>query len=384
MWILPSDFSACAQEPTDSASPSESLCQTLSQSLMSRSKRMPAKFWRRAWTKRPWIRRLSGRMPEPSLADAGVERWIASWRDTPASHSQPPASDVVPMIRAIYGPALLASLKKWHRHCAFSRTCQDTFLWGSERSASTWSKWITKWRRACLRRRKWAIRTSAIGCSSWPTPNAMNSQEGESPATWLARRETLKEKGINGNGAGTPLAMAVQCWATPNSMLGGSVSRGGDRVNEPLLAGQAQQWATPNARDHKGSDLPSRNGGASLSHQVETGVMSHSARQDPPTPTAGDSCSVAGLNLLQQWNTPRAEHDSGKHRGESDTLHSQVKTLEPAKKLNPLFVTWLMGLPPQWNIVSMPCGQAEMESFLSRQRTRLFACLALLSEGAHA
>ncbi len=46
----------------------------------------------------------------------------------------------------------------------------------------------------------------------WPTPNAQISQDGEAPRTWLARREKLKAKCYNGNGAGTPLAMAVQLY----------------------------------------------------------------------------------------------------------------------------------------------------------------------------
>ena len=44
----------------------------------------------------------------------------------------------------------------------------------------------------------------------WPTPDASVANDGEGPETWLARRETLKEKGYNGNGAGMPLAIAVQ------------------------------------------------------------------------------------------------------------------------------------------------------------------------------
>ena len=44
----------------------------------------------------------------------------------------------------------------------------------------------------------------------WPTPDANAFQLGETPETWLERRAALKAKGYNGNGCGTPLAMAVQ------------------------------------------------------------------------------------------------------------------------------------------------------------------------------
>lgn len=43
-----------------------------------------------------------------------------------------------------------------------------------------------------------------------PTADASVAQDGEGAETWLAWRETLKAKGYNGNGCGTPLSMAVQ------------------------------------------------------------------------------------------------------------------------------------------------------------------------------
>jgi hypothetical protein len=44
----------------------------------------------------------------------------------------------------------------------------------------------------------------------WPTPNAKISNFGERPLSWLKRRERLKKNKYNGNGAGMPLAIAVQ------------------------------------------------------------------------------------------------------------------------------------------------------------------------------
>lgn len=46
--------------------------------------------------------------------------------------------------------------------------------------------------------------------SLWPTPNALASNDGESPETWRARQERMKLKGYNGNGAGVPLAILAQ------------------------------------------------------------------------------------------------------------------------------------------------------------------------------
>jgi DNA (cytosine-5)-methyltransferase 1 len=50
-----------------------------------------------------------------------------------------------------------------------------------------------------------------------PTPNAGNFNDGESLESWRARRERNKAKGINGNGQGTPLAIAAQMLAEPGA-----------------------------------------------------------------------------------------------------------------------------------------------------------------------
>ena len=48
-----------------------------------------------------------------------------------------------------------------------------------------------------------------------PTPAACVANDGERPETWLARRERVKAKGINGNGMGMPLTIAAQLLPTP-------------------------------------------------------------------------------------------------------------------------------------------------------------------------
>jgi len=49
---------------------------------------------------------------------------------------------------------------------------------------------------------------------NWATPDASVMNDAERPETFLARQAALKEKHINGNGAGTPLAMQVKLWPT--------------------------------------------------------------------------------------------------------------------------------------------------------------------------
>lgn len=89
-----------------------------------------------------------------------------------------------------------------------------------------------------------------------PTPNASVAQDGETPETWLARREKIKAKGINGNGMGTPLTIAVQ----------------------PL--------PTPRARDWKGND-PNPRGGVDLNEAVSR----QRGATTPPPSNAGKPSS---------------------------------------------------------------------------------------------
>ena len=73
----------------------------------------------------------------------------------------------------------------------------------------------------------------------WPTPSAQTFDQ--SPAVFDARRERLKAKGINGNGAGRLLAVEVR-----------------------------RSWPTPSATDHKGSSQPGQRRGQ-LTEPLEPG-----------------------------------------------------------------------------------------------------------------
>ena len=110
-----------------------------------------------------------------------------------------------------------------------------------------------------------------------------------------------------------------------------------------------KMFPTPNARDHKGADLKSRNGGASLSHFLETGERIH-GQQDQ------GNASMIGKNR-EHWATPtqtdskrgyetkEARLNRGAHTG--TTLNDQARG-----KLNPDWVEQLMGLPVGWTQLS--------------------------------
>ena len=74
----------------------------------------------------------------------------------------------------------------------------------------------------------------------WPTPDAMVAQDGEQPETWLKRRAELKAKHINGNGCGTPLAMAVKLSPSMSSL-------GGSRARTLAMPARELVWRGPGA-----------------------------------------------------------------------------------------------------------------------------------------
>jgi DNA (cytosine-5)-methyltransferase 1 len=180
-------------------------------------------------------------------------------------------------------------------------------------------------------------------------------------------------KGCSEN-SGDGLATVVKMWTTPqvhDVTMRGSGQKPCSKAGDACLARDAAQWPTPCA-DVTGGDNKTET-------QHNRGVKLTTKAENLPT--------------------PRAEHDSGRHRGQEDTLHSAVKawptpasrdwkddrsnitdnarplneeacrfihpdpmTLmdggesspldpilhQPSRKLNPRFVEWLMGIPTGW------------------------------------
>lgn len=180
----------------------------------------------------------------------------------------------------------------------------------------------------------------------WPTPAASLPQDGETPRTFLARRESLRAKGINGNGCGTPLAIEAQLWATPQAVDAGTPRAPRlkkDREHRPAdtpgsyradLKDQAATWSTPRASDgaNGGPNMSFGAGGTPLPAQAAAWA----------TPTARDGKD----GYLVSTATPT-----------NRLLGRQVLTMTRAgddgsnesRALNPRFVEALMGWPPGWS-----------------------------------
>lgn len=99
-----------------------------------------------------------------------------------------------------------------------------------------------------------ALRTPGSGSSLLPTPAAMNPNDGEGVQTWQARRERVKATGVNGNGFGTPLSIAVQLLPTPRASDGekGGPNQRGSK-GDLTISSAVQLLPTPRTTDMNGT-----------------------------------------------------------------------------------------------------------------------------------
>ncbi len=315
----------------------------------------------------------SGIWTSESLTDEslqGIQEWLMSCQpDSPANPSPSPASRLVTKMNATYGESRLKSLASINRHLCLSRTYPESCrrLWGYEESEQTWSDWVTKWRRACLKLGTLARAIGESGSLSWPTPDQFLDSVY---ANQKSQRKNL-------NGCNTTAAAAVRFWQTPIPPESPKTRRQpGQDVREALLPAQAEMWPTPNVPDRGAETKESKS-----SRPGAEGIDLQTTADNWPSPRGeGSECcgnhpgavdSLTGATKL--WPTPTAgEVEGGKHprannpydRSLTDeacrsslpappTSTSGGKSSKSRRRLNPLFVAWLMGYLPQW--FTRPC-----------------------------
>ena len=280
MWVLVPRLSPSAQALEDWTSPPKWSLE-LAESVTWRGKQRASSSWLRAWKKGGWIRRLFTRMPEPSMADRGVAEWISSLPVTRASRSVSLVKDSQKQTQGTSGPTSSGSSEKYSQPSLFSRTSKDTSSEASAPSSVTLTNWGSMRNGECTQLSQPDTRTVATGSSSWPTPRAI---------TGGAESAQRKQE------------------------LGRTRSGGSD------LQAEAQNWATPTARDYKDGTDPS-----------------------PNAPT----------NALLGRQAPR--------------VTGQMSPSSTGLRLNPWFVEWLMSFPAGWTV----CEPSET---LSAQRRQLWHC----------
>jgi hypothetical protein len=201
------------------------------------------------------------------------------------------------------------------------------------RCDASWKKWVTALRKDSLRRLKSAQATNASDCSSWLTPNVPNGGRSVPEATVLAKGQTETGKRTVG------------------------------------LESQVRFWRTPVERDHHPHGLANR------TRNVPTILLAHQADAWPEpvrlwgTPTTRDwkdsACAAADVPTNGLLGREAARWAASRLDPENSTPGE--KSSPSPRRLNPLFVEWLMGWPIAWT----DCDSAAMEWCRWRQRMRL-------------
>lgn len=159
-----------------------------------------------------------------------------------------------------------------------------------------------------------------------PTPTASNPNDGESLESWEARRQRNKAKGINGNGQGTPLAIAVRLLPTPTARDWKSGASNLHGVNSRPLGEVAILFPTPTPTRSDGTGGP----GTSLNR------------------VGGMNLRTAVASVAQDWGefTPAVQRHE-QLVGRPAPLPTEVGP-RGGRRLSAPFAEWLMGLPDGW------------------------------------
>ena len=301
---------------------------------------MPPLFWRRAWTRVSFLKRLSGLTLEPSQADAGVERWICSLRDTRVRARAPQESDCLPKTRATSGRRSDASSSPRASRLSSSKTSMPISPARSRKLGVSFSGLVTTLRQDSLQRRKSATRNFGTDFSRWPSPDAQIFNDGESQASQALRAAHLKAKGINGNGAGVTLAMV------------------------------AANWPTLTAADSRSTKATNAKAGVTLSEAVETLPTLW-----PATTTAmveGGQTSRSGDRkdeVLLNGQAEALSHSLFSPQALETTPAGSMQSKRPERRLSPRFTEWLMGWPEGWS--DFDCSETELSLYKLRMRSAL-------------
>ena len=285
----------------------------LANAFMWRGTHMPPPFWSKILKRVPWLRALSTRMLKPShsknLADV-LRGWLVA---TPVRDSAWPVKDKVKGMKkgGTSGQSFKGQLDLFNRDSAFLKTSKDTLPSGLKTCCTTWTNWVSELHAEYIQRKNVAHHKRGKGFSSWPTPAAHEARLG------FQNRANGKK-------------------GTQKSLTTVVVENGPHRPDSTNMIGRNQDcapgqlWSTPRTNKLGAENLETwakRNKAGKVSQQ--------------PLPTQ-----------VNKWATPTT-HGNHNRKGASeysgDGISTQVKKeTKVVGRLNPNWVSQLMGLPVAW------------------------------------
>lgn len=307
MWLhIPSTVLASVQASEDLNSESALLSLDSGLYVTLSGKQVLRPFSWRGWKTRTWMMLLSGTTSRPLTAQRGAEQWILSLRASRASPGQSQGDAKESKMNAGYGATSSESYARYDLDSCSWKTFQASlFTLDLAPFSETWPKLGSMRNGVVSRRQKSGRVIGGSGFSFWRTP-AQSDPDGGIFDTGLAQRMGYSPK----------LKLRDQVanlWASPGRAMSASDSKGvwnethyiredGSKV-ETVLTHQASQWPTPDAT------------------------------------TATYSNGQRGMNLRELATTSHLLRTTSKDGHECSPK---------CRRLNPLFVEWLMGFRAEW------------------------------------
>lgn len=302
MWLyLPT--SACSAVSAVLTSPSKSLHQRLSASVMWRAIYKPPTFWQRVCKTDRWTKRQSGLTLEPSTANRLAAKWTESLAASPVRicpSRENEQESTVPKVAS--GLSTSASFAKFSPAGVLSRTSPQFSLFPQEELYSeNLPNWGSMRNGELYAQPKWEPATEESGHSCWPT----------------ARASDTNGAGPHGDG-GLDLRTVAAQWTTPQAhdVAPGNpnrIGRYGTKHGGRNLTDDVMAWPTPSVpnggRTMNSADIAAK--GATAKGKRQVGL--ENVVSIWPTPDCNTSTYSNGhngfMNLREataNWPTPAA------------------------------------------------------------------------------
>lgn len=200
-----------------------------------------------------------------------------------------------------------------------------------------------------------SVRSHEVGAYQNQTDGTTQPTLTGASENWAAPRSSMAD---NGNDEGSAkrllqgqnpgLKSDASAWCSPAAGGGGSVSRGKDRIEEPLLAGRAAKWATPNI-PNRGTEKTEDKRPGSGAEDLQT----QTARFSEPSPLAPDLDLTALWIKFSRLSKPERTTQAivflrNLRNGRSGNAYSKSDPTLPRRRLNVAFVEWLQNFPEDW------------------------------------
>lgn len=271
------------------------------------------------------------------------------------------ASSVGLLTNDIYGPSGdISSHSDALQRYMESRLRQ--LLHGSDLCEVIWKPWTTPWGQ-CLSRPRARVRTTSETDSGlWRTATAEDSVDR------IFARNSRGEPKLSAQAkTATWATPAARDWRSDRSQKSSEEIYGAKGRPLPWQVIEASPWPTPTSLAHAKNGNNEAGNSAGL-----VAIRKHAMAWTWPTPAAMEPDVEPDVEPeIVLARKERLSESTGVHRGPALPLGSMVKTSngssEPTEKpgaLNPEFVCWLMGYPPEW----LSCAPSEMPSTSGRPR----------------